>query len=179
VIASKLLSSPERIRLVKLFLFETEVNLKVRETAGKAKVSPALVSGTIRLFKKKGLIKKNKIDFLHPVIKALKILLNIEFLESIKLTKKTLSLFDGCNGIGLYGSWADGTNTKESDIDLWIKTGKENEKGVAEIRKLFKGSKIEASIFVLTEKKLKELKEKDFVFYCVLHNSFVLFGEGL
>jgi len=32
---------------------------------------------------------------------------------------------------------------------------------------------------MLTKKKKKELKEKDFVFYCALHNSFVLWGEGL
>ena len=79
----------------------------------------------------------------------------------------------------LYGSWANGTNNKDSDLDLWIQSGSESDEKVAELRRTVKQFKAEANIIVLTEKRLGELKERDFVFYCSLHNSFVLWGKGL
>jgi len=179
MVAEKMFSSPERLKVVELLLFRPETVLKVREIAKKVRVSPALVSGTITLLKKAKIIRGSKVDYFHPVAKSLKIMLNIEKLESIKLIQKARSLFKDCTGIGLYGSWANGTNTKDSDLDLWIKSDKESAEKVSELRRIFKRLGIEANIIMLTEKRMEKLKENDFVFYCMLYNSFILWGEGL
>ncbi len=178
MLAAKLFSSNERIRVVELLLYQPEKELKVRKISRAAGVSPALVSGTIAILKAHGIVKGGMADCLHPAAKAMKIMLNTEKIESMKLVQKAKALFKNCKGIGLYGSWANGTNSKDSDLDLWIKAGGESDEKIAEFRRIFKRLGLEANVIVLTEKRLKELKEKDFVFYCSLHNSFVLWGEG-
>ncbi|MDD5162642.1 MAG: nucleotidyltransferase domain-containing protein [Candidatus ainarchaeum sp.] len=156
------------------------MELKVRSLARFAKVSPALVSGTIAILKKQGAINKGKIDLLHPSARALKILLNIESLTSAKFVPEIRSIFKDCNGIGLYGSWANGTNSKDSDLDFWVKSESESEEKSAKISRFVKQKLgLEASIIILTQKRLKELKEKDFVFYSMLYNCFLLWGEGI
>jgi len=179
MITAKLFSSPERLKAVELLLYRPEKGLKVRELAREAGVSPALVSGTIAILKVAGIVRGKTVDCLHPAAKATKIMLNIEKIGSAKLIQKATALFKDCRGIGLYGSWANGTNNKGSDLDLWIKSGSESDEKIAELRRTFKLLGIEANVIVLTEKRLRELKEKDFVFYCALHNSFVLWGESL
>lgn len=179
MIAVKLFSSEERLKVLELLLYQPGKELGVREISRAAGVSPALVSSTISILKKANIVSGNKVEYLHPATKAIKIMLNIEKIESIKLIHKARGLFKGCKGIGLYGSWANGTNIKDSDLDLWIRSGSESDEKINEIRRTLKRLGVEANVIVLTEKRLKELKERDFVFYCALHNSFVLWGEGL
>ena len=67
--------------------------------------------------KSEGRMCHYSIDMSNPFIKEFKILNNLLFieplLESLKLhTRKVV----------LYGSWASGTDTQESDIDLYIVT---------------------------------------------------------
>ena len=170
----------ERLRLLELLFFTQQPDLKVRALARSAEVSPALVSSTLAMLKHEKLVKNNAIDFQHPLARALKIMLNIEKAESLGIAKKILGLFKDCKGIGLYGSWANGTNTRESDIDLWIKTEKGADAGILQLRRFLKQKTgTEANALLLTKKRLSELKQKDFVFYCMLHNSFVLRGEGI
>lgn len=178
--AEKLFSSEERGRVVELLLYQAEGELKVRALARTAKVSPALVSCTIAILKKGGAVKGDRIDPLHPSVKAIKIMLNMEKIESTRLIQTIRMLFKDCGGMGLYGSWANGTNSKDSDLDLWAKTESGSDEKIIRLRRIIKQKiGVEANIIVLTKKRLKELKENDFVFYCALHNSFVLWGEGI
>ncbi|MDD5148751.1 MAG: nucleotidyltransferase domain-containing protein [Candidatus ainarchaeum sp.] len=106
--------------------------------------------------------------------------MNIENLESAKLALEVRKIFKDCEGIGLYGSWANGTNTKESDLDFWIKSENENEKDMVKVRRFVKEKLgLEASVIILTKKRLEGLKEKDFVFYSMLYNCFLLWGEAI
>lgn len=179
MLTTELFSSNERVKVAELLLYNPEIELKVRALARLAGVSPALVSSTISILRKEKIVKENKVNHLHPSARATKIMLNIEKIKSVKLIQKARSLFKGCKGIGLYGSWANGTNYSDSDLDLWIKAEDESDKKTIKLRRVIKQKLgLEANIIVLTKKRLKELKEKDFVFYCMLHNSFVLWGEG-
>ena len=176
----ELFSSAERLRLIEKLFYVHLGELRVRAIARLVKVSPALVSDTIEILRRHSLLKDGKVDFLHPSVRALKIMLNAEKLESIKIAQKAGALFKGCAGIGLYGSWANGTNTNESDLDLWIKTEDEGEEKITKIRRFLREKLgLEVNVILLTKKRLRELKEKDFVFYCMLYNSFLLWGEGL
>ncbi len=176
----KLFSSEKRLKVLEVLFCRQGGDLRVRALARLARVSPALVSSTFAILKHNGIIKGGRVDFLHPSVMALKILLNVEKLNSVKLVLKARALFKDCSGIGLYGSWANGTNAKDSDLDLWIKSDSGSEGKVNAIRSFLKEALgLEANAIVLSKTRLKELKEKDFVFYCMLYNSFLLWGEGL
>lgn len=177
---SSFFSSEERLRVVRKLFFSGASELRVRVIARHAKVSPALVSSTIGMLKKEKIIVRGAIDFLHPFVRTIKLLLNVVSVKNSGLAEKIFGVFKDCEGAGIYGSWANGTNYADSDIDLWVKSDDENEKKILELM-VFVRQKlgVEANLVVLTKKRLKELKEKDFVFYCMLHNSFVLRGEGV
>jgi predicted nucleotidyltransferase len=176
----KLFSSAEKLRVLEELLFGNEEKIRVRNLARTTEVSPSLVSNTVSELKKSGMINENKVGFLHPSVKATKILLNIRKINAIKLIAKAKKLFKNCKGIGLYGSWAKGTNTRDSDLDMWIIAEKEDDKNKTELRRLVKQKlETEINIIVLTQKRLNELREKDFVFYSALHHSFVLWGDGI
>ena len=88
----------------------------------------------------------------------------------------------GILGFGIFGSWSKGTNTESSDLDVWIKT--KNELGVAELSRIRRILKQETgapeiSIIALTNKRIKELKNKDQLFYATLLNSFHIGGEQI
>ncbi|MFH1752272.1 MAG: nucleotidyltransferase domain-containing protein [archaeon] len=180
MLLSKLFSSEERLKALQIILSNETNGIKVRETARKVHASPSLVFTTVELLKKEGVIKKGKIDLFNPKTKTIKLTLNMQKLQDNKLIEFIRKEIKDCKGIGLYGSWAQGINTVDSDIDLWIKSENEDYLKETKIKKhIEKKLGQEANLLFLSEKKLKQLKEKNFVFYCMLFNSFVLWGEGV
>ncbi|MEA2035273.1 MAG: nucleotidyltransferase domain-containing protein [Euryarchaeota archaeon] len=101
--------------------------------------------------------------------KALKRLLNIRFLSSI------IFLPDWAGGIGIYGSFADGTNSAKSDLDVWVYVdsySSDLELKSARLEKsLGKETGVETNILILTSEKLSRLKEDDNPFYFSLMKS--------
>ena len=80
----------------------------------------------------------------------------------------------------LYGSWASGTNTDESDVDIWIKTDKAP--STHELTQLYKKIRNKTSseihILILTPEKIEHIKLNDPPFCDSLkNNSLVLEGE--
>ncbi|MBN1324177.1 MAG: nucleotidyltransferase domain-containing protein [Methanotrichaceae archaeon] len=103
-------------------------------------------------------------------------LLNIE-----RIDLSALSL-GSARGLGLYGSWARGTNDQESDLDVWIKADSLLEQSMlARLQRdlsLQTGS--EANLLMLTPERLERLKIEDPPFYNSLVKDFVtLKGEPL
>jgi predicted nucleotidyltransferase len=85
-------------------------------------------------------------------------------------------------GLGLYGSWARGTNHQDSDLDVWIKADSlPPESELARLQRdlsLQAGS--EVNLLVLTPEKLERLKRDDPPFYnSLVTNSVTLKGEPL
>ncbi len=74
--------------------------------------------------------------------------------------------------MGLYGSWARGTNHQESDLDVWIRADSlPPESMLARLqRDLSQQADSEVNLLVLTPEKLERLKKEDKPFY----NSLVL-----
>lgn len=180
MLARELFSSDERLALAELLFYGPEKELRVRELSRLAGASPALVSKTLSILRKENIVKGGRIDATLPSVKAIKAMLNIEKLGSAKIAIEARRIFGGCTGIGVYGSWANGTNSRDSDLDLWVRAERESDSAVAGLRELVRRKLgTEANIIVLTEKRLDEMREKDFVFYCALHNSFVLWGAGI
>ena len=80
--------------------------------------------------------------------------------------------------VGLYGSSAKGTNTKESDIDLWIKIEKTKDEEIAKLNSELSNKIESVALLVLTDEKINELKKSDLTFYHSLYfGSIILYGE--
>ena len=100
-----------------------------REIARGAKISYGSANYVLNQLHKKGLIQKKdegrmcyySIDMSNQYIKEFKILNNLLFIEPLieKLKPYTRK-------ITLYGSWALGTDTEKSDIDLFIVSSDED-----------------------------------------------------
>lgn len=172
-------SSPERVELLTYVLDHPDAVLSVRMLAKTLKLSPGFVSVFLRKLKEENLIDK-KANIPSPKVRALKVFLNTDKLLGIGLVKKVRQLMPGTSGIGIYGSWAAGFNSADSDLDLWIRAEGVDEENVLKLRAYLKDKlKVEPSVLIISDKRLAELKEKDTVFYCSLVNSFVLYGGAI
>ena len=119
-------------------------------------VTKGLVSRYLNTLHKWGLITRHERIYLYSDstrTMAIKILLNLNKLNEEKLIYKWMT------GFGLFGSWAKGTNTHESDIDIWIKTKVyPSELELSKLqKKIIKISESEVNLVILTPKKIKEL----------------------
>lgn len=94
-----------------------------REIARGAKISYGSANYVLKQLRKKGLIKRKtkgkmcfySVDLTNPYIKEFKTLNNLLLIEALIDKLKPYS-----HKIILYGSWASGTDTEDSDIDLFI-----------------------------------------------------------
>lgn len=172
-------STKERLAVLNYVLFNHGKKTMVRKLSRKINVSASVVSKCINFLKKEKIIdEKNRIQ--SPKARALKVYLNIEKILDAgidKAIKKELKPVSA----GLYGSWANGTNYSDSDIDIWIRVKKKpSEEKELKIRKKIKTElKAEPSILILTEKEIEGLRKKDYPFYCALIHSIALIGEGI
>ena len=181
-IAKGLLSSDKRIKLLKKILNKAKRNLRVRELAREVGVSAGFVSKYMRKLKEKGIIESGEVSLVNPKVRVLKIFLNINEIIDEDVVGVIRNHIKGVKGIGMYGSWADGTNVEDSDLDIWVLVGKEAPSPVnsataaAEIEKKIN---VETSLYVLTDEELEKLRKSENPFYYSLFNSFVLTGEKI
>lgn len=176
----KLLSTSERAKVLRHILIEDEA-LKVEKTAKELNISKGMVSQFFRILLEYGILEKKGrkvfVDFQNYKTMELKRFLNISELDVSELKK-----IKEVAGIGVYGSWVSGTNTKESDLDIWIKAKKHpSEKRIAEIQgeiRMKKGYNIH--ILVLSAERIERLKKEDPVFfYSLAYGSVIIWGENI
>ncbi|KUK43378.1 MAG: Nucleotidyltransferase/DNA-binding domain-containing protein [Methanothrix harundinacea] len=176
---SELLSSEERIRLLRYALITSPFT--VTEAAREAGVNKGLASRYLAILVGEGYLEREGRDF--SVIdgaktRSLKAFLNVVALE------ERVSLPEWAIGIGLYGSWSAGTNTSESDLDLWLlveEIGPDTELEAARLeRDLSAAIGCEVTILLLTRDKLASLREEDLPFYIgLMRETKTLAGECL
>jgi len=105
----------------------------------------------------------------------------IKILLNISRARAVVSLPAWARGIGLYGSWADGTNTRESDLDLWIAVGTmPDELAVAAQERAWKKTcSCDLHLLILTPEKLNALKTGDKPFFTSFERvAIILEGTG-
>ena len=137
--------------------------IKVTEVAKISKTSKASVSLTVKRLTKEGIIRDWHVNMADPRTRALKILINIDDITKVGMVAK---LKPHALGIGIYGSWAKGTNTEASDIDIWIKPKKSfkfTDIGRI-ISEISDGLGIEVQILVLSEQRLEQLGKTNSTF---------------
>lgn len=146
----------------------------VRKIATMAEVSPASASLTLRDLYDQGLLKKEVIGrqtfysaiLESPVVKQFKV-----FDTVIELYPLIEELKESTKKIILFGSAAEGTNTEESDIDLFILTDKQED---------VKGSlkqKTQISPVITTSENYQKFKSDNKPLYENIKKGIVLWRE--
>lgn len=174
---TELFKTEERVEILYYVLYH---NLSsVTEISRETGVSKGLVSRFLDYLRNKGLLERQGRKY-YPKGSAkereIKVLLN---LDKIDLDQRDLNWADA---IGIYGSWASGTNTSESDFDIWVKIEKyPSEKKINQLNKDLRNmTETEVNMLILTPEKLETLKNTDKPFYnSLLRNSIILKGESL
>ncbi len=174
---TELFKTSERLKILYNILYEDEFTvMKVSKETG---VSKGLVSRYLNNLKDENLLEKSgRVYSLKDdaQTRAIKILLNLDLIH--------LEILDHswASSLGIYGSWASGTNTHRSDLDLWVKVNKyPSEYMLSKFsREMMKMTGNEVNLIVLTPDKLEILKKTDQPFYnSLLRNSIILKGEPL
>jgi predicted nucleotidyltransferase len=172
-----LFKTTDRISLLRYALYNPPFT--VQQAANVTGVSKALVSRYLARLVEEGLLTKRKRTYQWKntaFSRAVKILLNISYLEPV------VSLPTWAKGIGIYGSWAEGTNTIESDLDVWIYVDTiPAELEIATLRRIVeKKFGVEVHVLILTVQKFRQLQEDDIPFaQSLLKTMIVLEGESL
>jgi len=178
---SNLFSTKEREKVLAYVLDNPLKAHRVRDVAKKLSVSVGSISGYFAFLKKQKILKRSGNDFYvnleNPLTKAVKQMLNVANLDVSPLKKIPV-----CMGIGVYGSWANGTNNENSDIDIWVRVErKPGEEIVAKVsRQMKEKMKRDVQILVIDPAKNRTLMEEDPIFYySMVYGSVVLYGKSL
>lgn len=173
-------------------LFKTEERIKIiryiaRESTFTA-VSVVEVTGT-----SKGHVSRylNLLSGYGIVIREGRRYRWIENAESIQIKKmlnidmlwRYISLPEWAEGIGVYGSVAEGMDTKESDLDIWVLVrsyDSRTEINAAKLeRRISEATGMETHILILTREKLEDLRKTDIPFHeSLIRRSIALKGES-
>lgn len=177
---SKMFSTEERVKILKHIIFE-DSSLGVEKIAKKLNLSKGLVSQYLNSLCELGIAYKLKNKFYikrgAAIVRGLKIFLNLLSIDIGELKK-----LKGIVGIGLYGSFAQGTNTKNSDIDIWAKVKEyPKEMEIAKTSGIIKRkSGYSVQILVLHPERINSLKNTNSAFYySLVSGSFLLWGEPI
>ena len=160
------LFTKNNIRILKLIAKE---RLHVRDIAEKLDISPATVHNFAKKLKEEGLLKEEKdknriilrLNNNHPLIKQARTILNYQDFIKTKTYKKLKKIGE----MGIYGSYAEGTDDAQSDLDLWMKTDKKELELRPLIRELEEELRTKVSLLVLTKEKIKSIEKNDSEFF--------------
>jgi len=154
-----------------LQLLKKEEGLYIREIAEKLSISPFAVHNAVKIFKNLGFVREKRVKnrkaiYLNrdnPILKKILSLINIYDL----MTNKNFQKLRKKGRVGVYGSFASGEDTKDSDVDLWIYPKKKiSSIELREItREIERDFGMEVKLLILNDSKIKDLMENDPEFY--------------
>jgi predicted nucleotidyltransferase len=172
-----LLSTVERIKILSQIIYKTE-HLSVNKVAKNLKLSKGLISKYFDFLVKEGILKRSAGKFLvqnNVQTKAIKILLNLNIFDTDFFKK-----YKFVKSAGVYGSFVKGTNTEDSDIDLWLLIDSVNEENLAKLTNGLKKMFGNVKPLYLTEEKIQLLKKNDTTFYhSLIFGSITIYGDGI
>ncbi len=173
-------STEERERILSYLLQHQPKEINMNRIAKELGLSPGQIHKYINILRRNRILGGTGISD-TPLVRVLRITDNIFKIEDSKLIQEIRKSIRDTKGIGMYGSWAEGTNTETSDLDIWIKTEHEPEDiELAKLRRKLEkklGSKVD--MIILTKDRLSRLREKSDSFYFSLYYSMTLWGERL
>jgi predicted nucleotidyltransferase len=123
--------TPTLMKILELFLEDPVQEYHEREVIRKTGVSKGSANHILRMLaesdflirKKRGRMVFYSLDMKEPAVRQFKVLVNIYALKKLLERMK-----EHCRRVILFGSCAQGTDVKESDVDLFILTAKKTDK---------------------------------------------------
>ncbi len=172
----EIFSTDERLRILEYVMFRED--LRVSQTSRDLGLSKGLVSQFMRTLHADGLLKRA--GNLYSPTDAF---MSMEIKRMINLSKVDLRRIDRkeIRGVGLYGSWARGTNTVESDVDVWVKVDEyPPQERLATFSSQFrKMLGTEIRLLVLTPEKMEHIKADEAFHFNLMRDSILLWGEDI
>lgn len=174
-----LFSTDERERIIRYLLENPSEEIGINALARKLNVSPSQVHKYVSLLRESGIAKGMKLRDV-PLVHALRLVDNLRRIERARIVGLTRKNLPGIRGMGIYGGWADGSNTETSDLDIWIRMETEpDDIRLAGLRKALEGKiGVPVDILVATPERLGHLRKKSESLYHSLYHSIKLWGEG-
>ncbi len=152
--------------------YQREIAKEAKISVGAAnKLLDELVKQELIILEKRGKMFFYRINLKSPVARQFKILFNIMLLDSLVKVLK-----DHCKRIVLFGSCAEGTDVKESDIDLFVLT-QEKDFVIKTINKHEKEIGRRIAPIVLNTIEWTNIKRKDRSLYDNISKGLVLWEE--
>jgi hypothetical protein len=172
-----LIPNEKRKAIFQYFLLHPSEIRHVRKTAAALSTAPSFVSSFVKRLENNGMVRNNALDVSDMRVRAWSILFNMETLSPVI---NQLAKLSGARGMGLYGSWAKGTNSADSDIDIWLLVDTMPSSLIAaKVRDLItRKTGSNSSPLFITREKAQEMRSVDPYFYYSLANSFHLWGDG-
>ncbi|MFH1199782.1 MAG: nucleotidyltransferase domain-containing protein [Candidatus Micrarchaeota archaeon] len=178
---TELFSTGERQKILGYLLSHPSQGMTMRALAKKLGLSAGQIHKYFAILGKEGLFEQGRLKE-GPLISSLRLLWNVKRIEEAGVVGIIRHRIGAVAGIGLYGSWASGTNAEGSDLDLWVKTEAEPEDDLklAKARKEIESRLgVPVDVVIASSQRLARLREKSDAFYFSLYNGRVLWGEGL
>jgi predicted nucleotidyltransferase len=177
---SRLLSTSERLKILAYVLSHPSEEIVPDRIARKVGVSRSQAHKYVAIMRGEGLVRGKQLEQ-GPVPDSLRLLMNTRRISEARLTDALRRRFPKATGIGVFGSWANGTNEEGSDLDVWLKMPAEPPDLEVARAKKETGEKLGAPLdmFIATPARLSRLREKSDAFYFSLYNGKLLWGEGL
>jgi predicted nucleotidyltransferase len=157
-----------------------------RSLVGKVPLSQKSIAIVLKELEKNGLLKSEKkgnikffcLNLLNPEVRDILTITEIDKkIKFLRKHRKIANVFNKDNRIvGIFGSYANGTQTKDSDIDIFI-IGKKIKNDYYKEGKIFD---LKISIKYFTENVFKKLaKDKNPLIKEIIENHILIFGiEG-
>ena len=174
-----LFKSEDRVRILRFVSLNDTVS--VHSVSNETGASKGLASLYLNILVNYGLLSRTGRAFHRrntSLWRVVKLLLNLDLL------KDALRLPPWARGIGIYGSWARGTNTSDSDLDIWVLVdtyAPEFEFRVAESDQVLSNlTHGPVHTLILTREKLEDIDRTDKPFYAnLIRDSITIEGESL
>jgi len=175
-----LVSTPEREKVAGHVLRHSSQPIRINAMARELHLSPGQVHKCVQRMRDLELVREDRI-IEGPRITSLRRMFNVSELEEKKIASLIQEGFKPCLGIGVYGSWASGTNTEDSDLDIWIKLGIQPPDAsiAATRRKIQQRLGVSVDFVFATRERMQDIAAKSPSLFYALHQGIVLWGEPL
>ena len=172
--------SPEQ-KLLSLFAMNPDRSFYGREISKRLKVSVGAVHAALRSLEKHGLLdsqlvgktKLYRMDVTNPIIRSLKILNTILFLQPLAETLREVT-----RQVILFGSYASGRFISSSDIDVFIVSG-EREKVLRKIHSFKRKSGLDIRPIIKDQVEWMALDKESPEFYEELGRGITLWEKPI
>jgi len=174
-------------KVLSFFLKNPNTKIHIKGLARELKISSKTAKDYCDLYKKSGILNREKIansivfylNNISVIVKELKKLWFLLLLQERKVIEEFIKDNEGIISVAVYGGYASGEYSNESDIDILVITQKEkiNLSKLSEFGEVI-GKEVNVTKFKLGEWR-EILKKKDSFAQSILNNHVVLWGGEL